>query len=769
MNFKLFIAAMVMYIAASVFSYSQTYSIFGAITEDKSGENMIGVGIGAYPLKDSSRKSVNGAVSNKFGFYSIPKLKSGIYIIRAHGVGYEDFADTVNLSGDIRLNIKMKLKDIKTQEVLVTADREASGKLSESKLKPDFIFKMPSLGGEADVFKTLQLLPGVKQGSEISSGLYVRGSSPDQNLTLLDGVIVYNPSHLGGFLSSFNSDALRDVRLIKGAFPAEYGGRLASVIDMTMKEGNKEKLSGSGGISMISSRLTLEGPIGEDLTFMISGRRMYLDLLISLAPDSDEAPDYYFYDLNAKINYKISDNDRLFISGFFCRDVLASPDKKEKFDLFWGNQTGNLRWMHVFSPALFSNLSLIYTNYNFNVEISDDEKKNSSNWNSKSKIEDITLRFETQYFPLQNHVFKSGIDFTSHVFNANADGAFDYFDQEFNRSENKDLRNFDLALYFQDEWKISDKWNSNLGARAYYFSEGSYFSFEPRASIGYNFNENTSFSFGNSLCNQFLHMVTRNDIPLPTDVWYPSNSSIKPSKSFQSALGFEHVFADGEYLFSAEVYYKYMWDLLEYKENADFSFGAPLAEQFTSGTGQAYGLELFLNKRIGNLNGWIGYTLSWTKRKFEELNHGKEFYPRYDRRHDVSVALVYELSKSWELGATWSFGTGQAYTMPNASYSFKPYDPDGYSWEDEKYLFTEKNGFRLPAFHKLDLNFMYKFQWFNLPFQLSLNVYNAYNRKNPFFWYISDEWDDVANKNNKVIKQVTLFPIIPTLGLSFKF
>ena len=746
---------------------NEKYSISGIVTESKSGETTIGTSISVY--EDSittNSKPITGAITNKFGFYSIPKIKAGKYFIVVRNIGYENFNTEIDISRDLKLNIKLINKETETKEVVITADRLSNSlsRISTVTLKPDFIFKMPSLGGESDVFRTLQLLPGIKQGSELSSGLYVRGGSSDQNLVLLDGVIVYNPLHLGGFLSSFNTDAIKDVKVIKGAFPAEYGGRLSSVIDMSMKEGNSEKLSGSGGISLISSRLTVEGPIGKDCSFMISGRRMYLDLILGLIPDAKDSPDYYFYDLNAKINFKLSDDDRLFVSGFFCRDVLDSPNSdNDAFSIYWGNKTGNIRWMHILSPTVFTNFSLIYTNYNFNIDLSD-KNHNTNSWKSKSEIEDIVLRGDLTYFPFDNHTIKTGLDLTFHNFDVSAYSfIYDYGDI----APKNLIKTFDASLFIQDEWKISDVLNSNIGTRFYYFQEGKYFNIEPRLSLSYTIAENTTLNFSTAVANQYLHMITRGDIPLPTDVWYPSTVKTKPSQSWQTVLGVEKIFNDGEYLFSIEAYYKGMRDLLEYKDNVNFSFGIPLDSQFTAGSGKAYGIEFFLNKRLGNLTGWIGYTLSATKRKFADLNEGKEFYPRYDRTHDIAIAMNYKLGDDWELGATWTYGTGQAYTMPTASYGFMEIGLGSDNYLNDKLLFTSRNDFRLPAFHKLDLNFMFKFDMFNLPFELSINIYNAYNHKNPFFWYIDTDYSTTEYK--KVIKQVTLFPIIPTFGLSFKF
>ncbi len=763
-----------LYLLGNFVALSQTKngSIYGIVSEEKSGESIISISVVLYLDQNySTSKPFRGAITNKFGAYTIPNLPPGEYFLVTRAIGYETYSKKVVIKDNetIKLDIQLKTQDVKGQEIVVEAERleDANSRLSTITISPAFISKMPSLGGEIDVFRTLQLLPGVKQASELSSGLYVRGGSPDQNLNLLDGVIVYNPAHLGGFLSVFNNDALRDIKLVKGAFPAEYGGRLSSVLDMTMKEGTKEKFSGSGGVSLISSRLTLEGPINENSTFMVSGRRMYLDLLMMASTENkDEMATYYFYDLNAKINYKISENDRIFVSGFLCNDVLDEPKKSDyNFDIIWGNKTANLRWMHIVSPELFTNSSLIYTDYSFNTDIFDKENP-SNNLQTKSQIRDIMFRAEAQYFPHQDHKIKTGAEVIWHNFQSKF--TTDIIPKEMDNPFNtKDLNSLEAALFVQDEWKLNELLSSNIGTRLYYFQEANYFALEPRLNFSYSLTDATSLSLSGALAHQFLHLIVRNDITLPTDLWFPSTSKIKPSKSWQVVLGGEHIINNGEYLISGELYFKDMQNLYEYKDSATFSFGIPLEDQFTSGRGVAYGFELFVNKRIGSFTGWIGYTLAWTKRQFDELNNGNWFYPRYDRRHDVSVVLIYELGEHWEIGASWVYGTGQAYTMPTGIFKYS--DPNyGYEYQDIRYQYTERNGYRLPPFHKLDLNFMYKYSWFGIPWQLSLNIYNAYNRKNPFAWYIKNSYDQQGNEFREV-KQLTLFPIIPTIGISFKF
>ncbi|MFA6569900.1 MAG: TonB-dependent receptor [Bacteroidota bacterium] len=760
-------------------SQTDNPAISGIIKEAKSGEAVIGVSVTLIPEKGVKSK-IRGAVSNKFGFYSIPDIEPADYKLRVKAIGFAVFEQKISVSKgkDLRFDIKLKQEDIKTQEVVVESQKESSptSSISAVSVSPDFIHQIPSIAGERDIFRVLQLLPGVKQSSELSSGLYVRGGSPDQNLTLLDGVIVYNPSHLAGFLSVFNNDAIRDVKLIKGAFPAEYGGRLSSVLDMTMKEGTKEKFSGSGGISLISSRLTLEGPITENSSFMISGRRTYFDLLLAIATTED-VPQYYFYDLNAKFNYKLSESDHIYASGYFGRDRLNPPDNTDvNFKVDWGNSTANLRWMHIVSPSLFTNFSLIFTDYNFDTELRGDSSNSVTDFLAHSGIKDWLLRGEAQYFPAESHVVKSGIECVWHNFASSLSSSFlENLDQW--KMMDNNISGLEAALYLQDEWAITPLLSTNIGARVFYFQKGNYFRLEPRVSATYYITDFLKMKGSFAVANQYIHMIVRNDITLPTDLWFPSTERIKPSQSVQGVFGVETTFGENaEYLLSLEGYYKNMTNLYEYKDSSLFSFGIPLEDQFTSGRGEAYGIELFLNKRMGHFMGWIGYTLAWTTRTFSELNNGKSFYPRYDRRHDISVVFSYKPSESWEFGVTWVYGTGQAYTMPTGTYFMDPIgfgnrytDPWGGDYQNKGTQYSERNGYRLPPYHRMDLNIMYNYKWFDVPFQFTLNIYNLYNRRNPFMWYIGNDWDQQTQTSVSKVKQITLFPIIPTLGLNFKF
>ncbi len=749
------------------------FTISGVVTDKISGEYVIGLNIAILPTDTTSQTPVAGTFTNKFGFYSIPRIKTGSYILRVTGIGYQPFFQKITgrSNEELKIDIALEKVDIKLEEIQVEAERyiSSTSTISTVSINPMFITKVPSLGSEIDIFRTLQLLPGVSSSSELNSGLYIRGGSPDQNLILLDGVIVYNPNHLFGFLSTFNNDAIKDIKLIKGGFPAEYGGRLSSVLDLNMKEGTKEKFSGSAGISLISSRLTLEGPITENSTFMVSGRRMYLDVITSLLyPNSNDIPSYYFYDLNAKINYKLDKSNHLFLSGFFCRDVFATPEQKneDNFNIKWGNATGNFRWMHIFSPQIFSNFSLIYTHYKFNSDFNTADSL-IPNFSTLSGIEDFTFRGEFQYFLNTDFTIKSGIEATNHRFEARAnEWLINLINEEWGldyKSSNI-INSLDAAFYIQNEWKINPFVETNFGGRLYYFQEAKYWSFEPRFLMTTKINEQSLIKTSLSLAHQFLHLITRNDFNLPTDLWFPSTETIKPGISWQVIFGYETTLLGGDYLISAEIYYKDMFNLYEYKDDAEFSFGIPLETQFTKGKGWAYGLEIFLNKRFGKFTGWIGYTLAWTKRVFNELNEGRTFYPRYDRRHDINLVLTTDLSDDFEIGVTWIYGTGQAFTMPTGVYGFYDYN-SGFTSFYTKYHFSERNGYRIPAYHRMDLNLIYKFQMFNLPFQLSLNVYNLYSRKNTFSMYVSYS----EEHQRYALKKITLFPIIPTLGLSFKF
>ncbi len=749
------------------------FSISGTVRDSVSGEAIIRATVALY-TSPGATKPQRGALTNKYGFFSIPKLSKQVYYLGVRSIGYKTALVTITeemLTANKSLTIELAPSIATTKGVTVEADRynsSSTSSISSVSVSSDFIKQMPAMFGETDVFRVLQLLPGVKSPSELSSGLYVRGGSPDQNLVLLDGVIVYNPSHLGGFLSTFNNDALRDVHMIKGGFPAEYGGRLSSVIDMTMKDGSQEKIQGLGGLSIISARATVEGPISKDLTFMVSGRRMYLDLIRAVALSSAqkaETPDYYFYDLNAKLSWKADENNHFYFGGFFGRDQLTSPSGSDiGLNIGWGNSTLSARWMRIFSPEVFSNVSLIYTDYSFKTDVQSNSA--TTNFFSNSLVQDVGLKADVTWFAAPNHTLKFGTETTSHRFGTDVSDSLTLNGYVVT---NQSMASLDAAVYAQDEWRINEDCSTNLGLRGYYFQDGKYFALEPRLQVAYNIIGNVKLTSSFSVAHQFLHLIVRNDINLPTDLWFPSTATTAPEKSTQGELGFETTFGEHDsYLLQVEGYYKDMRNLYEYKDTAKFSLiGAPLESQFTSGRGEAYGMEVFVNKRVGDFTGWLGYTLSWTKLYFDELNNGNPFYARYDRRHDLSLTFSYKLSESIDFGASWVYGTGFAFTMPTSQYAFSMDGSTGRSYVQQ--YFTERNGYRLPSYHRLDLNFGFHTTVFGLKSTIQLSIYNAYNHLNPFAQYFTNQLDPNTGQTVLTMKQITLFPFFPSVAWNFNF
>jgi hypothetical protein len=775
---------------------SPTATVSGTVNEAASGEAVIGINVMVYReglSKIQGLKPLTGGRTNKFGFYAIPNIPIGKYDLVVRGIGYKEFTKQIAVSegeSGVRVNIALKSQVSKSDAVIVQGRREgesqtATSRISAVEMSPELMKSLPALGGEVDAFRIMQLMPGVKSASEVSSGLYVRGGSPDQNLTLLDGVPMYNPSHLGGLLSVFNNDALRDVKLIKGAFPAEYGGRLSSVMDITMKEGTKEKFSGEGGISVINSRLTVEGPIGENATFMLSGRRLYLDLIVAavrgLLPQNiaSNIPNYYFYDFNAKINYKLGENDRLYLSGYWGYDLLQPTSFGDtRVGVSWGNAIGNLRWSHIVSSTFFTNFSISQTNYDFSTDIgSISPRGDSVNFFSANQIRDWIVKAQGEWFEVQNHDVKFGVEAIFHRFRGlvESDGRFSAGNFTLDGNGGSINESIEAAAFVQDEWNVTPQLTVNGGLRGVWWQQGNYFFLEPRLSATFAVNEDVTLQAAYSYCNQFVHLIIRNDIGVPSDVWFPSTERVKPANGHQFVLGVQSELFDKEWSLGVEGYYKSQNNVYEFKDDATFSLLAPVDDQFTAGTGEMYGVEFLLRKQLGQLTGWLGYTLSWAWRTFPDLNFGRPFAPRFDRRHDISLVLMYKLDERWEFGATWVYQTGQAYTMPAAQFDFvvltNGRTPSG--TPAPRFLSTERNAFRLPAFHKLDLSATYHFEWLGLPFTASFSIYNAYNRANPFFWQVQyppvPSGSPPPSVRVPFVNQVALFPILPSFGIGFKF
>ena len=751
---------------------TREYNISGFITDAVTGEVLAGANLLLYRDSISTDSRLfRGTTSNIYGFYVFPKLQAGNYYLIARYLGYKPtIKELINLKTNyIHFNINLIPGEISKEEIAIIGKKPDKTLISNIDVSPDLLAKLPSLSGETDLFKLLQLLPGVKTESELSGGLYVRGGSPDQNLTLVDGQVVYNPSHIGNIASTFNSEAIQEIRLIKGAFPAEYGGRLSSILDIKLRSGTKERNRGTIGIGLINSFFTLEGPMGSNSTYMISGRGMYYDAYQNKFNQSSTIPRYNFFDLNSKINYVISEENTISVSAMYSKDNLYSPNSLPdlNYNTEWDNLCIGLKWLHINSRSLLLTSGLSIVDYRFRSLILNNSIENiTDNFFSSSHLRDYTLKQNFELHLNDNNTFKTGVDITMHQYDLLYSTAYNPL-LETDPYAGNDLYSLEAALYFQAESQLTSQLKLNAGLRFYYFGERKYFNAEPRIELSYALTENTFIKSAYALTHQFLHLIVRNDISLPTDLWYPSTKNILPGSSGQYVLGVDQYLGGQDYLLSLESYYRNMDNLYEYKNSAELnSLKSSVEDQLVRGNGEAYGIELFFNKKSGNISGWFGYTLSWTRRQFDDLNNGKIFYPKYDRRHDLSLIIVYKFNDSWTAGMTWTYASGERYTQPPGQYQFNEISPG--TGTNIYVDYPELNNAQLPAFHKMDLNLTYKFPLFNMPFEAYINIYNLYNRQNPFARYVSTETDS-NGKTTVSVKQLVLFPLIPTLGFNFKF
>lgn len=779
------------FISGSLFS--QSYTISGYIQDAGSNERLIGVNV---YLAGTSY----GTSTNTYGFYSLTVPK-GEYLLISSFIGYQTQRDSIKLNSSIKKDYHLQEANQELQEALVTAEELPAQQVQMSTVRlsvPD-IKKIPAFMGEVDIIRAIQLLPGVQSGGEGTTGFYVRGGSPDQNLILLDGVPVYNASHLFGFFSVFNADAIKNVQLTKGGFPARYGGRLSSVLEIDMKEGNMKEFHGEGAIGLISSKLTLEGPIIKDKTsFIISGRRMYYDLIIRPFLPDDIVTGYYFGDLNVKLNHIVSRKDRLYLSyyggedNFYFRETYTGENQmggkeyetKLRQGLKWGNRTGSLRWNHLFNDKLFGNLTATYTRYKFSVGFDEETEdfttspstESSQGFEYFSLIEDVGLRYDLEYALNTEHSLRYGANYTYHTFRPGVA----QIQEDFAQSKIDSILEFskpvyahDMYAYLEDDWLINSKWRANYGLHysAYFTGEAFYHSLQPRLSARYLLRDDWSLKGSYAMMNQYVHLLSNTGIGLPTDLWVSSTDKVKPQRSHQIALGSTRNIKGSMYEVSAEAYYKWMKNLIEYKEGASFISTTDWQNTVeTDGQGWAYGLELLLRKNEGKTTGWIGYTLAWTNRQFSNLNQGNVYPYKYDRRHDISVVVNHEFSERFDIGLTWVYGSGNTFTAPVANYNLNDGsglggNPGGFwGYPSEYQRYTDRNDLRLPAYHRLDLgfNFHKKTRWGQRTWNIS--IYNAYSRNNPFFLYIQEDYN-----GEKSVKQVSLFPIIPAFAYIFKF
>lgn len=756
----------------SIFIFAQKATVSGTVRDKNSGEELIGATIQVTDLQNT------GTISNEYGFYSLT-LPQGAHTLKISYVGYQDFLQKINLDKDQKIDISLS-QGVEIQEIVVTAEKNdenvSRAQMGVEKIEMKDVRTIPMLFGERDVLKTIQLLPGVKSAGEGNSGFYVRGGGADQNLILLDEAPVYNASHLLGFFSTFNSDAIKDATLIKGNAPAQYGGRLASVLDMKMNEGNDKTYHATGGIGLISSRLSIEGPIQkEKSSFLIAGRRTYADMFLKLNDDFADNK-LYFYDLNAKMNYRINEKNRIYLSGYFGRDVLGFGDQ---FGIDWGNTTGTLRWNHIVNPKLFSNTSLIYSDYDYKIKISG----GNNEFNISSTIKDLNFKQEFQWFPNPNNSWRFGVNSIYHtIIPSRFTGTSS--DGEKLGQEKDDRYGWENAIYVNNSYSMNNKLNIDYGLRLSSYSivgdglyniyEGSkltdsvrlgkneigktYFNLEPRLSISYRISENSSLKAAYARNTQHLHLLSNATAASPTDQWIGNTYNVKPEIADQISVGYFRNFMDNKLEFSVETYYKWMQNQVDYKNGADINTAPDVESELLYGIGRAYGLELFLKKKTGKLTGWISYTLARTERQVDGINNNNWYAARQDRTHDISIVGMYQLTPKWSLSANWVYYTGNAVTFPSGKY-----DLNG----NTVYLYTERNGYRMPAYHRLDFGATYETKRKGR-YQSSWNFscYNVYGRENA---YTITFRDSETNPGTTEAVQTALFRWVPSVSYNFKW
>ena len=748
-------------------------TLSGYVKDASTGEELIGASVYISEIK-------SGGTTNIYGYYSITVPK-GEYSVNFSFIGYKTSSMKIKLSENKRFDVEISPNSEIIQEVEIKADAEdknvRSTEMGVVKLDIKEIQSIPVIFGEQDILKTIQLMPGIKAAGEGNSGFYVRGGNIDQNLILLDEAPVYSASHLLGFFSVFNSDAIKDVKMIKGGMPAEYGGRLSSVLDIVMKDGNSKEYEASGGIGLIASRLTVEGPIVKDKgSFIASGRRTYVDMFLKASNNERmKKSKLYFYDLNLKANYRIGANDRIFLSGYFGRDVFGFADL---LSTNWGNATTTLRWNHLFSEKLFLNSSLIYSDYTFKVGM----KLGEDDFSILSGIKDVNLKEDFEYYVNTKNSVRFGGNAIYHTFRpgeiSSSIDALDNFSLE-----NKHA--IESAIYLSHDFSFNDNLKLTYGIRysdflqvgpgdIYSFdTEGNtkdttkfskfesvknYGGFEPRASLTYLINSSNSVKVSFNRNRQYIHLLSNTTSGTPMDAWVPSSTIIEPEIANQYAIGYFKNFSDNKFESSVEIYYKDLKNQVDYKNGANLMLNPYVESQLVFGIGRACGLEFFLKKRMGKFTGWISYTLSKTEKQFDDIDQGKWFPARYDRVHDISIVAMYKISEKLNVSATWVYYTGDAVTFPSGKYTIEG--------ETVSY-YTERNGYRMPDYHRMDIGVTY----FNKKTEKTesswnFSVYNAYARENAYAITFRENAND-PSKTEAV--RVSLFKIIPSITYNFKF
>lgn len=756
---------------------NKRFAISGNITDSATGEDLIGATVYVEELK-------TGTAANAYGFYSI-SLPEGKYRLVFSFVGFQHNTQVIDLKQDVKLNIRLEPAASELGEVVVSAEARnvnvTKAEMSVERISMKTLKRIPALMGEVDVIKAIQLLPGVQSAAEGSSGFSVRGGSHDQNLIILDEATVYNASHLMGFFSVFNNDAIKDVKLYKGDIPASFGGRLSSLLDVRTRDGNNQRFSATGGIGTISSRLTLEGPLFSDkLSYLVSARRTYADVFLAFANDPDlKKSSLYFYDMNVKVNYRINDNNRLFLAAYLGRDKFANSFAGMNF----GNQTVTLRWNHLFSSRLFSNFTVIGSFYDYYLETELSEQV-SMNW--KSKLQDFGFKADFSYHLNPNNQIKFGYHLTHHGFMPGEGGGVGEKSIVAQFSEPKEFA-LEHAWFVANENRIGEKFTVKYGLRYTLFqniSNGrqvytlenyavkdsatyargtiyhSYGRWEPRLGLVYEINGANSVKASYSRTAQFIQLASNSSAGSPLDVWFQSTPSVKPQMCNQFAAGYFRNFSDNMFETSIELYYKDMKDVIDFKDHASLIGNEDLERELRFGTGKAYGLELMIRKNEGRLNGWVSYTLSRARRTISEINDGKEYRSPYDKPNNISIVLNYELSRQWVVSANWVFASGTPVTYPTGRYEIEgKYVP----------IYSSRNEYRYPAYHRLDLSATWSFKGNvrrRFKSELNFSLYNAYGRHNPWTIMFRQEKD---NPNKTYAEMVYLFSFVPSVTYNFTF
>jgi len=756
---------------------AQKYTISGKVKDAQNGEELIGATVFV--------KSQNtGTISNEYGYFSLT-LPEGEYELVINYIGFESIHQKIDLNKDYSFNFELKETSADLHEVEIKGERLdkniRSNEMSNIKLQAKSIKKIPAFMGEVDLIKAIQLLPGVQSASEGSSGFSVRGGSPDQNLILLDEATVYNASHLMGFFSVFNNDAIKDVKIYKGDIPASHGGRLSSLLDVRMRDGNSKKISVTGGIGTISSRLTIEGPIIKDkTTFIVSGRRTYADLMLKFSSDEKQKQSILnFYDINAKVSHTFNENNRLYLSFYNGKDTFGNPFSTFKF----GNQTSTLRWNHLFSKKLFSNFTLINSIYNYKLGTSEDSPNPFEWW---SKMTDYGGRGDFTYFLNPQNTIKFGFEGTYHCFEP---GTARGLGDEALFTEFKQPSSFalDYAFYISNEQKLGERFQLKYGLRLSIFQNigpgtiynfddnyekidstvypsgeifNTYMGLEPRLGISYMINDKSSIKANYSRTRQYMQLAQNATAGTPLDVWFPASPNVLPQIADQVALGYFRNFKDNMIETSVEIYYKNMQNSIDFKDFAEVLLNEELEGELRFGKSWSYGAEFLIRKNTGKLTGWVSYTYSKTQRKFKDINNGNPYNAPYDKPHDVSIVLAYDLHPRWEVAATWVYATGQPATFPTGRAEYGNLIVP---------IYSDRNAYRLRDYHRLDVSVTWKkkkkenAKW---DWDLNFSVYNAYGRHNT--WSINFVQDPV-NPNVTYAEHTYLFSILPALTFNFKF